>query len=386
MTAFTHARRLSLAWLLGLSACLPLQALHARTTQASAPQTAPAANDIAPAAFPFQDGPYVTRDAGGGWRARWMCGGQPVEKTGMSPAAVPAVCETAHEIGWDESGASPGARWQASRWAAISDVHGQFGLMKRLLGAQGVTDGSGRWAFGQGHLVIVGDVFDRGDGVTPALWWIRQLEAEAQLAGGRVHFLLGNHEVMSLGGDLRYLNPKYAAVAEALGTPYPALMGPGTVLGDWLRKHPIMTVVDDTLFVHGGVHPNTIAQGATLARINADMAPHVGKGKAAIKAEGEWVQHLFTTDGPLWTRRFLQDPLAVSDEALQPLLTHFGVKRFVVGHTTQPQIVSKAGGRVIGIDAGLKDGRQGELLVMEAGVLYRGLLDGRREVLVPAPR
>ena len=37
-------------------------------------------------------------------------------------------------------------------------------------GADHIVDDGGNWAFGQGHLVVVGDVFDRGDEVTEILW------------------------------------------------------------------------------------------------------------------------------------------------------------------------------------------------------------------------
>lgn len=374
MSLVSLLSRLTLAACVSLASGLPSLPVQALTQADSAPASPAALAD---------DGPYVRR-AGKGWQAEWVCAGVRQERAAPSLTPVPVVCDTPHPVGWDESGVSRGQRWQAAKWAAISDVHGQYRLMRQLLAAHGVVGDDGHWRFGDGHLVIVGDVFDRGPEVTPALWWIRELEAQALAAGGRVHFLLGNHEVMSLGGDLRYLNPKYRATADTLGTTYPALLGQGTVLGDWLRSHPVMTVVGDSLFVHGGVHPGTVAGGATLEQVNADMAPHVGRSKDELKAQGEWVRHLFTTDGPLWTRRLILDAQAVTPEALAPLLKHFGVQRFVVGHTTLPRVTSVAEGRVIGIDAGLKDGRQGELLLMFHGVLYRGGLDGQRVPLAPS--
>ncbi|MBK8669693.1 MAG: hypothetical protein IPN89_09590 [Saprospiraceae bacterium] len=37
-----------------------------------------------------------------------------------------------------------------------------------------------------------------------------QLEKQAAVAGGKVHVMLGNHELMTLNNDLRYLNVKYS--------------------------------------------------------------------------------------------------------------------------------------------------------------------------------
>ena len=96
-----------------------------------------------------------------------------------------------------------------SHFAAISDIHGQHEMFIELLMAQGIIDSLQNWAFTDGHLVIVGDVFDRGDKVTESLWFLFDLEKQAKKAGGRVHLLLGNHEVMVLHGDIGYINPKY---------------------------------------------------------------------------------------------------------------------------------------------------------------------------------
>ena len=57
--------------------------------------------------------------------------------------------------------------------------------------------------------------------------------------------------------------------------------------------------------------------------------------------------------------------------------------RIVVGHTTRDEIVSLYSGRVIGIDAALKDGAPGELLVWDNNRLWRGLADGSRKLLAP---
>ena len=50
--------------------------------------------------------------------------------------------------------------------AATSDFHGQYALMKSLLVNNNIIDKQGNWAFGNGHFVITGDIFDRGDKVT----------------------------------------------------------------------------------------------------------------------------------------------------------------------------------------------------------------------------
>src|SRR6185503_2917874 len=61
------------------------------------------------------------------------------------------------------------------------------------------------WIGGKTHFVQVGDVLDRGPGSRKAEDLLIQLTKEAAAAGGRVHALLGNHEVMRMLGDYRYV-------------------------------------------------------------------------------------------------------------------------------------------------------------------------------------
>ena len=67
-------------------------------------------------------------------------------------------------------------------------------------------DAKDKWAGGKAHLVQTGDLLDRGKDARKVLDLLMRLEGEARKAGGRVHALLGNHEVMNMLGDLRYVN------------------------------------------------------------------------------------------------------------------------------------------------------------------------------------
>ncbi len=91
---------------------------------------------------------------------------------------------------------------KVSKIAALSDLHGQYDLSIKILRKNKIIDKGLNWTYGDGHLVIVGDVFDRGDKVTELLWFIYNLEGKAEKQGGKVHYLLGNHEFMIFENDL----------------------------------------------------------------------------------------------------------------------------------------------------------------------------------------
>jgi len=52
----------------------------------------------------------------------------------------------------------------------LSDVEGEFELLRHMLIANKVMDERYNWIFGTGELVINGDLFDRGMAVTQQLW------------------------------------------------------------------------------------------------------------------------------------------------------------------------------------------------------------------------
>ena len=130
------------------------------------------------------------------------------------------------------SSALPAASWpDAAKILAVSDLEGNRETFLEFLKGNGVVDDAGQWAWGDGHLVLNGDIVDRGDQVTELLWLIRRLEREARAAGGRVHYVLGNHESMVMAGDLRYIHPKYRFSTDRIGASYEDLHGPESELG-----------------------------------------------------------------------------------------------------------------------------------------------------------
>src|SRR4029453_953757 len=96
----------------------------------------------------------------------------------------------------------------AQRLVAVGDVHGDYGQLVTVLRDAGVVDAQDKWAFGKGQLVQTGDRVDRGPDSRKIMDFFMRLEKEAKKAGGAVFPLVGNHEVMNVLGDLRYVIPE----------------------------------------------------------------------------------------------------------------------------------------------------------------------------------
>ena len=367
MTAVRPRNHRPSRWYAALAACLLALAAHA--------------SDPAPA--PQDDGPYVF-DAGKQLDAVWICGGQ-VQRTSVArTATLPPRCGYPHAI--DVPASLPPAVSKAAatpRIVAVSDIHGQYDLLLRLLRANKVIDADDNWALGRDQLVIAGDVFDRGGAVNETLWLLLRLQQQAQQAGGTVHFLLGNHETMALGGDLRYVNPKYLQSARLLKRSYPGLYARDTLLGQWLRTRPVLLQVGDTLFLHGGVSPAELELALHIEQTNAAYRASLGRSKAEVRADPAIAPLYDGKQSPIWYRGYFDGQLGPDE--VRALTQRLGVARIVVGHTTMNHISSLHGGRVIAIDSGIKRGESGELLFIENGTLSRGLLDGSRVPLREFP-
>src|SRR5262245_11830105 len=89
------------------------------------------------------------------------------------------------------------------RVLAVGDVHGSYEKFVEILKVAGLLDAKNKWSGGKAHLVQLGDVIDRGPDSRKAIDLLRQLVKDAQSAGGRVHALLGNHELMRILHDFR---------------------------------------------------------------------------------------------------------------------------------------------------------------------------------------
>ena len=259
--------------------------------------------------------------------------------------------------------------------AAISDIHGQFGLTTTILINNGIIDQNLDWAFGKGHLVILGDVFDRGAEVTELLWLIRNLEHQALEAGGMVHFVLGNHEFMTLQNDLRYINKKYRRTAQLLNTSYPDLYGVNTVMGRWLRSKPTALKINDIFFVHGGISNEFIQDGFDLAKTNEIMRQTLFENDSIINTDFAYNKYL-DNFSPIWYRGYFDPEFKKSD--LNKILRTLKVKHMVVGHTTHRTIQSLFDNKLLAIDSSIQFGGYGEVLLIENDLFFRGTRDGQK--------
>jgi hypothetical protein len=207
--------------------------------------------------------------------------------------------------------ALPSASWarqwqfdEVDRMVAISDIHGAYDAMVMTLQQVDILGEDLQWVGGNSHLVIVGDILDRGPKSRAAMELLMRLEGEAAAAGGGVHVLIGNHESMILTGDMRYVSAEEFAAfaadedldersrwfdlyvertggyAETARNKFEKDFPPGYFAmrrafradgryGEWLLKKNAIEVINGTAFVHGGLPPMVTEVG--LAGVNEGL-------------------------------------------------------------------------------------------------------------------
>lgn len=281
------------------------------------------------------------------------------------------------------------ADWpDARRILAVSDLEGNRATFMTFLRGNGVVDDQGRWIWGDGHLVLDGDIVDRGAEVTELLWTIRRLEREAEQAGGRVHYVLGNHESMVMAGDLRYIHPKYRFTTDRIGATYDALHGPSSEIGRWLRSRNSVIRVGPFLFVHAGYSPELDRLKLGMDEINETIRSGLGPPAwPAASREDLRTGLIWHQQGPHWYRGYFPRHAEgwggrPTDEEIESTLSRHGAKHVVVGHTVVEDI-GWIDGRptLIGIDVAWRDPGEAAGLLFDGGELHRVDSAGRRTPL-----
>lgn len=309
------------------------------------------------------DGPYLAPGASRNWLARSISAEltpveQRISRTGQITVAavgdVPAFTVPLRPV-VDAQAPDTLPLDPSTRLMVMADTHGEYEIVVEFLRRQGVIDADLNWAFGDGQMVVTGDIFDRGAHQLEILWLLYKLEGEARAAGGALHVLLGNHENIVLRNDLRYLHARYVETARILGAAtYPDLFAPETLLGDWLRSRPAVLKLGDLLFLHGGISPQVVDQNLSIGDLNAGVLRSLDTPVARRDELDEQTAFIAGNFGPLWFRGYFPqatrpDRPYMAPADLERSLVHFGVSRILVGHTPMDHVTPLYDGRVIAV-------------------------------------
>ncbi len=226
------------------------------------------------------------------------------------------------------------------RIVAVGDLHGDLQATRRALRAAGAIDTTDKWIGGDLVIVQTGDQVDRGDDDRAILELFDRLRDESRAVGGNVVALNGNHEVMNVLGNFDYASlgslTTFASVTPLSPlsvSRFPqelraraSVFLPGGGIAKRLSERSLIAIINDSVFVHGGLLPEHVRYG--LDRMNQEVARWMrGDGPRPSDA-------VIGDQSPIWTRFYAEDSPRVCD-VLAETLQSLNAKRLVIGHTIQ---------------------------------------------------
>ena len=187
-----------------------------------------------------------------------------------------------------------------------------------------------------------------------------ELEVQAPKAGGRVHALIGNHEYMTMMGDLRYVSdgelaafgegPRVTPVGRETLASYPKVprgvrqVGQITAPGSDAQRHR----QSERHAVSARRYQPALRQSqpGRAQRRDPRRATRRARWASGVGADPE---------GPLWFRGLAESlPPATLESYLGQLFAAQSARRIVMGHTIQENGISlRAGDRLALIDVGM---------------------------------
>lgn len=226
--------------------------------------------------------------------------------------------------------------------------------------AESLVDNDGDWSGERSRVWFLGDFVDRGPDGVGVIEDVMRLATQARQAGGEVHALLGNHEILALGmhrfGDMEIeggLGPRSFERSWRLN---------GGSDGDqerlteehvtWLCALPALAVVEDHLLMHSD----------TVEYLNwGDSVDEINEAVQAVLT-GDDIDEWWECWRRLTTRSAFRGPRG--ERIAAGLLDLLGGHRIVHGHSVIAEYLGVlperidgpdlyAGGNVLGVDGGL---------------------------------
>ena len=246
------------------------------------------------------------------------------------------------------------------RIIAIGDIHGDFNILIDLLKLGKVIDDNNYWCGGNTHVVQLGDQID---GCRPSynnnncknpssyvsrdidvLNYMTELNIQANLVGGKVISLLGNHELMNVDGNMDYVS--YEELIQfsndinnrnrlEIGTMNrKKLFSRGNEYAKKLGcTRKVSVIIGKTLFVHGGIIEE-ISKKYDLNDINKLMTLYLFNTFEGTQKDDYNEIYTKTESSPLWTRFYSTiNSTSICNNIYNNVMKKLNIERIIVGHT-----------------------------------------------------
>ena len=259
------------------------------------------------------------------------------------------------------------------RIIVIGDIHGDWEITQKLFLKYKIIDSNGRWIAEpkDTKIVQVGDILDRGGrpdtigdecSELKIMDFLDELNDQAEVYGGGVYCILGNHELMNVVGNFTYSGEESVKCFGGVEGRKKAFKPGGIIAKRFACSRNAVMKIGSFLFVHGGMSEKHLKKN--IKEINSVMRNFL-KGNEDLYNE-DFIDYYMAYNGILWNRDL---SLGSPDcEKLEKVLKYFDVNGIIVGHTVQEKgINSMCKEKVWRVDTGMSNafGDKNNIQVLE---------------------
>ncbi len=225
----------------------------------------------------------------------------------------------------------------------LGDLHGDLENAKKALRKVGLINDNNQWIKPNCKLIQMGDQVDAVcrrkesnicDNIqnldVEVVYFMEEIARQAELVNSKVVSILGNHEIMNIQGDLRFVSQndikRIGGREERI-----KLFQPGSDLCKLLSNRPLIYKYNGFIFCHGGLSMSMLERNSIeeMNQQTKDWLLNKIQEPGFLKSE----------DSPIWSRKFAFD--MGSEDELDQILEKTNSNKMFVGHTVVDQIESK---------------------------------------------
>jgi hypothetical protein len=246
-----------------------------------------------------------------------------------------------------------------NRIIVLGDIHGDWELTIKLLKIGNVIDDKLQWIGNNTIVVQMGDQIDRcrptdklckhplttmndENSDIKILKFFSELHNKAKINGGAVYSLLGNHEIMNILGDFRYVShnniKSFDNNINIAITKRQEFFKRGGEFAKYLAETRISLLqIGKHLFVHGGLMPS-IAQKYTISQINNIVKQWLIDPTFNDVSTDEIIHGI---NSPFWNRSFgiLKPNCSMDNNICKDLFSKtcelYNIDNIIIGHSIQ---------------------------------------------------
>jgi hypothetical protein len=277
---------------------------------------------------------------------------------------------------------------------AIGDIHGDLQSLLTILFSAKLIDNELQWIGGNTYLIFTGDLLDNyrdnkqmaqhpADEIT-IISFLSDLDFQARNQRGRVLLCLGNHELMNITNDHRYVSTSTKKYFNEILNGRQSQFTPGSRL---LQKigclfETFVLINNKYFFCHAGLTPHFIDTIDTvyhssmfnlkskLISFNGDVK-NIMKGTPTANHDLEWFEtnfsggmgHRYNIDSFFWTRNYdMNVGSKDSCNEFNAISNRLGLPELIMikGHDTLVSMDTICNNRIFRIDTGISRSTQTE--------------------------